>query len=388
MSGTDPDIPLKVYLVAGEPSGDALGARLIAALRRRTGRPLQLGGVGGPLMQAEGLQSLFPMGELAVMGLVEILPHIRALARRLDQTASDIQAFRPDVLVTIDAPGFNRRLVDRLPDRAVPRVHYVAPTVWAWRPGRVHKFRARFDRLLALLPFEPPWFEAVGLDCRFVGHSVLESGAATGDRTRFRTERGIAPDTPLLCLLPGSRRGEVTRLLPVFAEAVARIATTRPGLQVALPVAPNVAELVRALTADWPTRPILVDGEGAKFDAMAASDVALAASGTVALELALAGTPTVIAYRLPAITYAVVKALVSTKYVHLLNIMAEREIVPELIQGDCTPDRLSAAVLALIGPQGAAQVAALTPYLDRLKPPGGRTPSEAAADAVLEMVGK
>ena len=378
--------PIRLFIVAGEASGDALGARLIAAMRRLSDRSIEVHGIGGPLMQAEGLSSLFPMQELAVMGLVEILPHARHLLRRLDETAADIRAKRPDVIVTIDAPGFNRRLVDRVKIRSIPRIHYVAPTVWAWRPGRALKFKARFDRLLALLPFEPPYFEKVGLDCRFVGHSVLESGADKGDGARFRAEHGLSAETKLLCLLPGSRRGEVSRLLPAFAEAVHLLGQRRPGLRVAIPVAPGVAPLVEEATANWPSPPILVMGEGAKYDCMAGCDAALAASGTVALELALARAPTVVAYRLPAITYAIVKALVKVDYVHLLNIMAGRAIVPECIQSDCVPDRLAAELDRLMGQAGRDQTEALAPYLAQLWPAGGELPSEAAARAVLELI--
>jgi len=378
--------PIRLYIVAGEASGDALGARLIAALHRLSDRPVQVHGIGGPLMQAEGVTSLFPMQELAVMGLVEILPHARHLLRRLDETAADIRAVRPDAIVTIDAPGFNRRLVDRVKIRSIPRIHYVAPTVWAWRPGRALKFKARFDRLLALLPFEPPYFEKVGLDCRFVGHSVLESGADKGDGARFRAEHGVSAETKLLCLLPGSRRGEVSRLLPAFAETVHLLGQRRPGLRVAIPVAPGVASLVEEATANWSSPPILVVGESAKYDCMAGCDAALAASGTVALELALARAPTVIAYRLPSITYAIVKALVKVDYVHLLNIMAGREIVPEYIQSDCVPERLAAELDRLMGQAGRDQTEALAPYLAQLWPVGGGLPSESAARAVLELI--
>lgn len=378
--------PLKLYIVAGEASGDALGGRLMAGLKRLADRPVEFHGIGGTQMQAEGLSSLFPMQELSVMGLVEILPHARQLLRRLDETAADIRRVRPDAIITIDAPGFNRRLVDRVRPRSIPRIHYVAPTVWAWRPKRALKFKARFDRLLALLPFEPPWFEKVGLDCRFVGHSVLESGADKGDGAAFRMRHGLAEGTPLLCLLPGSRRGEITRLLPDFTEAVHLLGQRRPGLQVAIPIAPGVTDMVRQATAGWSTPPILVEGAAEKFDCMAACDAALAASGTVALELALARAPTVIAYKLPAITYAIVKSLVTVDFAHLLNIMARQAIVPEHIQGDCRPALLAADLDRLMGQAGADQVDALQPYLQQLWPPGGELPSEAAARAVLELV--
>lgn len=379
------DGPL-IFITAGESSGDAIGARLIAALKRLTGGTVRVAGVGGPMMQAEGLESLFPMEELSVMGFLEVLPHARRLKRRIAETAATIDRMSPDAVVTIDSPGFSKRVVDSLTTRPGALIHYVAPTVWAWKPKRVHAFKARYDSLLCLLPFEPPYFEAVGLDAPFVGHPVLEAGADRGDGPAFRTRHGVDVGTPLICVLPGSRRGEVRRLLPVFAETIARLKTRIGNLAVVVPTVPHLSDAIAAEVAGWPVPTTVLRGAAEKYDAMAAADAALAASGTVALELALARVPTVIAYRLNPITYWAIDRMTSVDCVHLCNIMAEREIVPERLQGACNPVRLAEDLAGLLTGAGATQQAALTPYLDSLAPPEG-SPSEAAARRILDRVG-
>lgn len=383
------DRPLRVFLSAGESSGDILGGRLIAALTERCPAGLELQGVGGPEMAQQGLTSLFSMSELALMGLVEILPHIPRLKRRIAETARAARTFSPDVIVTIDAPGFNKRLAASCGDLTCPKVHYVAPTVWAWRPGRVHKFKALFDSLLCLLPFEPEYFTAVGLDARFVGHSILESGADKGQGATFRQKLGLAADTRLLCVLPGSRAGEAQRLLPVFQAAMARYQQQRSDLdiQVLMPVVGHLRHHLEERTKDWPVPVHLVDSLD-KYHAMAASDLALAASGTVALELAMARVPAVVAYRLNALTFQILRRLVRTRFAHLLNIAADREIVPEAIQERCNPDEIAELLLGLEGEAGRAQVDALAPVLETLRPEGTDLPSVAAAAAVMEIVHK
>lgn len=378
-----------IFLMAGEPSGDALGARLMAALRRLTGGRVRFAGIGGERMAAEGLESLVPMGELAVMGLFELLPRIPALLRRIDQTASAIVAMTPDVVVGIDAPGFTMRVARNVRDRApeIPLIHYVAPTVWAWKPKRAAKYAALYDHLLAVLPFEPPYFEREGLPCTFVGHSVVESGAGQGDAARFRRDHGLTDGDRVVAVLPGSRRGEVTRLLPVFRAAVERVAATRPGLVAVVPTVATVADTVRAALADWPVRTLVVEGDAAKYDAFAAAEAAVAASGTVALELALAGLPSVISYRVNPVTAALVRRLVRVKYVNLVNLMLDRMLVPELLQQDCRSDTVAAALARLLDDPAARQeqidgVADVAAWLGR----GGPPPSERAARAILDAV--
>lgn len=376
-----------IFLVAGEPSGDALGGRLMAALKASCGGGVRFAGIGGAAMAAEGLTSLFPMEELTLMGLAEVLPHVPRLRRRIHETAAQARALRPDVVVTIDSPGFSFRVARRLAGAGIPLVHYVAPSVWAWRPGRAREVAGFLDHLMALLPFEPPYFEAEGLACTFVGHPVLESGAGGGDGAAFRRRHGIGADVPLLCLLPGSRRGEVSRLLPVFAETAGMLAARRPGLEV---VVPSVAGLAGGIAgAPWPLPARVVTGESEKFDAFAAADAALAASGTVALELAMAATPAVIAYRMHPLTGWLARRLVRVPYVSLVNLVLDRPVMPELLLGECRSERLAAAVGSLLddAEARAAQAGAAAEALARLGV-DGPPPSRRAAAVVLDVIAR
>lgn len=372
-----------IYVIAGEASGDVLGARLIAALRAR--RPeLTFAGIGGDRMREQGVASLFPYRELALMGLLEVLPNIRRLARRLDETVEDIAARRPALLVTIDSPGFTLRVAGRVRPTGVPVVHYVAPQVWAWRQKRVLKLKAKLDRILCLLPFEPVFFEKAGIPVTFVGHPVLESGADAGDAARFRARHGIAPGEHPVIVMPGSRRMEVTRLLPVFGEALRLVEAQVPGLRPVVPVAPIVAEAVRRATAAWPVPPILTETLDDKHDAFAAAEAGLIKSGTSSLEMAVAGIPHVVGYRVNPVTAFIVRRLIKVSYVSLVNLLAEREVVPEQLQQDCTPQRLAADLTRLLTDPAtvAGQRAGFDTVLTRLRPPQG-IPSEAAAEAVL-----
>ena len=374
-----------IYLVAGEQSGDALGGRLITALR--AARPdLQFAGVGGPQMAAAGLASLFPIHELAVMGLLEVLPRLRRIAGLLRQTEADIRARRPDVVVTIDSPGFTLRLLHRLRDSGLRRVHYVAPQVWAWREGRVKHYPGLWDRLLCLLPFEPAFFARHGLEARFVGHPVIESGVDSGDSTRFRQKFRVAAESPILLVLPGSRRSEVSRLLPVFGETLVRLVQQVPGLVPVVPVASAVAGSVIAGTRDWPVQPLIVTDLGDKHDAYAAAAAALTKSGTSTLELALADVPMVVAYRVHPLTAWIVRRSVKVQYAAIVNLLLGRMAVPEFIQQDCMADALAPAVAGLIaGKVAASQHAAFAELRALLTPPGG-TPSHAAAAEILALL--
>jgi lipid-A-disaccharide synthase len=374
-------VPL-IYLVAGEASGDALGARLMAALRARRA-DIEFAGIGGELMAAHGLVSLFPLRDLALMGLLEVLPRLRQLKRRLKQAGDDIAARRPDVVVTIDSPGFTLRLLRAIQPLGVKRVHYVAPQVWAWREGRVRHYPGLWDQLLCLLPFEPAFFARHGLPASFVGHPVLESGADSGDGARFRTTHGIDPAARVMTVMPGSRRTEVSRLLPILGATLRAL----PDVVPVVPLAGPVADVVREGTHDWPRRPVLVENERDKYDAFAASTVALTKSGTSTLELAMAGVPMVVAYRVNPLTAAIAKRLVKVRYASIINLIAEREVIPELIQQACTPERLAAEVRTLLDDSGAAEVqrSGCRAVLELLRPPDG-IPSAAAAAAVLEVL--
>jgi lipid-A-disaccharide synthase len=375
-----------IYLIAGEASGDAIGARLMRAIAER--RPdATFAGIGGEAMAAQGLTSLFPISELALMGLLEIIPRLRQLKARLNQTTADIAARRPDAVVTIDSPGFTLRVLRAIAPLGLPRAHYVAPQAWAWREGRVKHYPGLWDRLLCLLPFEPAFFARHNLPATFVGHPVLESGADTGDAARFRARHAVAPGTRVLTVMPGSRRTEVSRLLPILGATLQRVAASVPNLQPVVPIAAPVAKAVRQGIASWPIRPILVTDTQDKHDTFAASAAALTKSGTSTLELALAGVPMLVGYRVNPLTAAIAHSLVSVRYASLLNLLAGREIVPEMIQQACTPDRLAATLTRLLTdqPTADAQRAACRVELEKLRPPHG-LPSEAAADVVLELL--
>ncbi|MBT4771322.1 MAG: lipid-A-disaccharide synthase [Rhodospirillaceae bacterium] len=378
---------LHVYVIAGEPSGDVIGARLIEALTAAVGPDLRVSGVGGPEMEAAGLKSLFAYGELAIMGLFEVLPSVPRLLRRMRLVAKDIERLKPDVIVTIDSPGFVFGVIRRLRSRDCPRVHYVAPTIWAWRAGRVRKFHKHFDHLLALFPFEPPLFDAAGLASTFVGHPVAEGGVDDGDGAAFRARHGIAPDATVLCVLPGSRHGEVSRLEPIARETLARVMPDHPDVVLVVPAAANVRSLIEETVATWPWPVAVVDGARERYDAFAAADLALATSGTVTLELSWAAVPTVVMYRLPRLTGEIARRMIRVRFASIVNIVADREVLPEFIQSRCRPKPIAGAVRELLSnPQRRAEIGAEARRISRDLEPGGERPSARAARAVLDIV--
>lgn len=377
-----------IFLIAGEPSGDILGGALMRALKERTGGAVSFAGVGGERMAAEGLRSLVPLHELAVMGIAEVLPRARLILRRVRETADAIVRLQPAAVVTIDSSGFTWRIAQALRRRgeSLPLIHYVAPMVWAWGAGRVRRIARWYDHLMCLLPFEPPYFEQAGLPASWVGHPVLESGLDRGDGKGFRARRGIAPEAPLLTVLPGSRQTEVGRLLPVFGATVERLAGRFPDLRVVVPTVATVADVVSDAVREWAVPAVIVEGSE-KRDAYAASDAALAASGTVALELAMARLPAVVAYRVNPLTAFLAQRLVKVRYVNLVNLLLDREAVPELLLERCTPEALESAVAVLLADEAAraAQVGAYEEALARLGSEGVR-PSLRAADVVLDVI--
>ncbi len=370
---------LSYFLIAGEPSGDRLGAALMAGLK--TLHPqVRFQGIGGPLMQAEGLDSLFAMQELSIMGLVEVLPKYFHLKRRIRQTADAALAARPDALITIDSPDFCLR-VAALVKAARPElrtIHYVAPSVWAWRPGRAGKMAKVIDHVLTLLPFEPPLMTAAGMTAGFVGHPVVAEPLGTG--------AAFAGPRPLVLVLPGSRAGEVRRLAPVFGQALGLMRQTHPGLRALLPTLPGIESLVRDLTADWPVPPQIVTDPGARREAFAAADVALAASGTVSLELAANGCPMVVAYRLNPVSFWLMKQAALIDTVTLVNLVSETRVVPEYLGPKCRPAPIAAALNAVLADPGA-QGAAMALTMDRLGR-GGEAPGLRAARSVLAHSGQ
>lgn len=381
-----PDQPL-YFLIAGEASGDLLGSHLMRALAEKSGGAARFMGVGGSRMRALGLQSLFPQEELAHMGVFELLRHIPRILHRVRETADAARQNKPAALITIDAPDFSFRVAKRLVGAGIPLIHYVAPTVWAWRPKRAKKVAKFLDHLLVLLPFEPPYFLREGLDCTFVGHPIVESNVGRGDAVRFRTKFALHDDALLMTLLPGSRAGELTRLMPMFAETVRRLVVTHPTLHIVLPTVPHLVERLRGETKDWPVPVTIVDNDKDKYDAFAASRAALACSGTVALELALARLPAVIAYKANPLTFAIVRRVIKVRFASLVNIMHNAMIVPEYLQEHCTPDKLTAVMDLLLTDEAARQrqIKGLGDVAGWLGL-GEFIPSQRAAETVLRVV--
>ncbi len=377
-----------IFLIAGEPSGDQLGGGLMAALTHETGGKICYAGIGGPQMTGQGLESLFPIDELSVMGIVEVLPHALSIYRRMRQTLAAIRAVRPAALVTIDSPSFTLEVSQRLKGEGIPLIHYVAPSVWAWKPWRARRMAGYLDHLLALLPFEPPYFERHGLATTFVGHPAVESFDARTGGGGFRAGLGVPETAPLLCVLPGSRRGEVRRLLPVFGQTLAQLRQHHPDLHIVVPTVEGVAEQVRQAVHRWPVSAKLVTGGDEKYQAFAAADVALAASGTVAVELAVASLPAVVAYRLNPITEFLAARLISVDFVSLPNLVLNREAMPEFLQRDCTPGKLAAALDRLLSDPEArrAQVNDYRSVIELLGY-GGAAPSYRAARTILKLIG-
>ena len=380
--------PLDIFIVAGEPSGDELAAKLMQALRAE--RPdIAFRGVGGPAMTGRGLRSLFPIADIAVMGFLPVVARLPTLLDRIRSTADAVIANPPAALVIVDSPDFTHRVALRVRARLpkLPIIDYVSPTVWAWRPGRAKKMRAYVDRVLAVLPFEPASHARLGGPvCEYVGHPLIERLDVlrpSAEEARLRAE-----GPPTIVVLPGSRRSEVARLVEVFGEAVARIASAYPDAQFILPAVPHVAADIHERLKSWLIKPRVVMGEVDKYAAFRRARGALAASGTVTLELALAGVPAVVGYRVPWIEEKIVRALATAPSFILSNIVLGENIVPGFLQDDCNPENLANTLLALLrdGAERSAQLAALARLDALMALPSGDTPSARAARAVLAMV--
>lgn len=381
--------PLTVMLVAAEPSGDERGAGLARALKRRLGNAVRFVGVGGERMAAEGVQSPFDITQLSVLGLLEGLMAYPQVVRRADETAALAAREKPDAVVLIDSWGFTLRVAQRLRrlDPQLPLIKYVGPQVWATRPGRAKTLAGAVDHLLSIHAFDAPYFEAEGLPVTFVGNSALSLDFSGADPERLRRDIGASPDDQILLVLPGSRPAEIERVLPPFGEAVALLKAERPQLQVVIPAAPSVAERVKGQVASWSHRAHVVEGEVAKLDAMKAATVALACSGTVTTQLALAGAPMVVGYRIGPVTYTLLKGLMRARFVTLFNIAADAEVAPELLQDACNGPALAEAVARRLDDETLrrAQVREQYAALDRMGR-GGPDPDDAAAEAVLKVL--
>lgn len=384
---------MKLFLIAGEPSGDALGAALMAGLRELA-PDVAFDGVGGPLMAGQGLASRFPMDELSLMGLAEILPKYFHLKRRIRETAQAVIETAPDAVITIDSPDFCLRVLAQV-RAARPgqrTLHYVAPSVWAWRPGRARKMAPLVDHVLALLPFEPPLIEAAGMGCTFVGHPVVaDPVAGPAETAAFRTAHGLEGAAPLVLVLPGSRGGEVARLGPVFGAALAEALAGRPGARVLVPTVDAREATIREMARGWPGDPVILPARATppavKRAAFAAADVALAASGTVSLELAAADTPMVIGYRMNPLTERLLLRLLRVNTVTLVNLVSETRAVPEFLGPACRAPALAGALARLLDDPGTRrrQHEAMALAMTRLGR-GHEAPGLRAARAVLDVL--
>ncbi len=371
--------PLTFFIIAGESSGDRLGAALMRGLASEHGAEVRFIGVGGPLMIDKGLKSIFPMDELSVMGIAEVLPKIRRLLRRIKETTSAIENTNPTGLITIDSPDFCFRVAKRAKARmpALRVIHYVAPSVWAWRPKRAAKMARFVNHVLALLPFEPPYMEAEGMSCDFVGHPITAERQATNAQAiEFRDEVGVANNGPLLTVLPGSRISEVTRLGPVFREVCEKLRHDYPNLKIAIPsVGARVAlieQIFNGLDVNIldPRGMAPKEAEERKRGCYKAADVALAASGTVSLELAAAATPMVIAYDMHWFTAFIKRRMVRVSTATLVNLLTDTNTVPEFLLGDCTAENIYHSVKNL------------------LDNPDARNEQLAVSDKAMKMLGK
>ena len=341
---------LKVYLIAGEPSGDLLGSRLMRALKKQTNGQVRFMGVGGETMEKEGLKSLFNIKDLAVMGFMEVIPSIPKILKHLDEIVKDIKTKKPDIVMTIDSYSFSARVHKKLKAAGYekPHVHCVAPQVWAWKKGRAKKIAKFVDHLFCLLPNETSYFEPYGMATTFIGHPVIEGGADKGNKAAFCKKHKINPKATVLCVLPGSRKNELKYLLPIFKESVEELQRKIPNLFVVIPTVQTVADKLQKKLNDWTVPHLIVEGEKERYDAFAAADVALAASGTVSLELAMAGVPHLIAYKVSPLTGFLARHLLKIRFVNLLNILSDREIIPELLQENCTVDKIVEKVRQLL----------------------------------------
>ena len=373
-----------IFLLAGEASGDHLGAGLIKALQQL--RPhIQLSGVGGPMMQAEGLQSLFAMSDLAVMGILPVIKRLPLLLRRLDETVAAILAERPDCLVIIDSPDFTHRVASRVRKHLphLPIIDYVSPSVWAWRPGRARTMRAYVDHVLAVLPFEPDAHHRLGgPDCTYVGHPLIEKRDVMTPSPDEEKRRQSSP--PLVLVLPGSRRSEIDRLMDDFGAAIDLLEQSHGPIEVRLPAVAHLADKIAKAAQYWRIKPNIVLGEEAKWKAFREARLALAASGTVTLELALSGVPMIVAYKYSWLE-GLLRPFVHVPSIVLANLVLGRNAIPEFLQSECTPQQLAKAMAEIL-PEGGArqsQSAALSEIERLMALPGQQSPSTQAANIIL-----
>lgn len=383
--------PLRIFLIAGEASGDFLGAGLMRSLKEEHS-DTEFFGVGGNLMTEEGLTSIFPMEEISIMGIAEVLPKLFHILARIRQTSHEILKTKPDVVITIDSPDFCLRVVKKVKSKtkSIPCIHYVAPSVWAWRPGRAKKVAKFLDHILTLLPFEPPYFEKYGLASTFVGHPVVERLSRRGNGEQFLKKYGIRGTQPILCLLPGSRISEISRLIKKFCATATIVLRRRPDTVIVVPTLPHLKKHLEKFFVGKGINPILIDRDEDKFDCFSASTAALAASGSVSLELAITDTPHIIAYRINPISAYLARKLIKTPYINLVNIILDRMVVPELLQEQCEVETMSKEMLKLLESKDAraAQLMYFREALIKVGLGDPESPSQKAAKAVLSVIDK
>jgi len=376
---------LKIYLIAGEPSGDLLGSRVMRALKKENSK-IQIFGVGGETMTAEGLKSLFDIKDLSVMGFFEVLPNLPKILRHFKEIQQDIDRIQPDIIMTIDSYSFSIRVHKMLKKHGctIPHVHLVAPQVWAWNKKRA-KIIGRFvDHLFCLLPNEPAYFTPYGMPTTFVGHPVIEGGATRGNAAQFRKKYSIPSDKQILCMLPGSRQNEINYLLDDFIQVASNLFENNPDLFVVVPTVKTVGEKIEHKMAQWHVPHLVVYGETDRYNAFAASSAAIAASGTVSLELAIAGVPHLIAYKMNPLTAKLARLVLKIKYVNLLNLIEDKEIIPELLQENCTVPKLTATLYDLINHKKQNTKEALTKLGLHTK----QLPSEKIAKTLIKLARK
>lgn len=383
--------PLKVYLIAGEPSGDLLGSRLMRALRRKTAGNVAFFGLGGDTMEAEGLKPLFDISDLAIMGLIEVIPSIPKVLRHIKETVADILRVQPDIVITIDSWSFSARVHQKLRQlkTGIPQLHYVAPQVWAWKKKRAKTMYKYIDALMTLLPQEPKYFTPYHLETVFVGHPVIESEVLQADGNEFRRQYQIPDNKKIITILPGSRHNEVGRLLPVFAEAARQLLAQNPDFYFVIPTVRTVANHVKAEAAKLNLPLLVVESQQDRYNAFRASSAAIAASGTVALELAICHIPHIIGYKVSPLTAFIADKFLKIQFVNLSNIMLGREVVPELLQEQCIAGNIVRYINELLS-HGELYHRQMDGF-DKVKAllsNGEQTPSDNAADFILDLISR
>ena len=380
--------PLRIAIIAGESSGDLLGGKLMKALKAHYPATIEFLGIGGDRMKEEGLSSLFPMSELSLIGFAEIIPHIPHLLKRITQTTAAILAFKPDAVITIDAPEFCFRVAKKLQGKGIKLIHYVAPSVWAYRPHRAASIAKLYQHLLTLLPFEPAYFEPHGLACSYIGHPIIEENASGGDAKRFREVHHIG-EGDIITMMPGSRCSEIKRLWPIFAEAVTMLATKYPAITIVIPTVSHLVEDIKKRAASLPVKAIVIMGNEEKRNALAASTVALVKSGTGTLEVAIAGVPMIMGYNVKPLSAWILRRMIKIRYVNLVNLILDKEAIPEYLQERCTAPLLAEALDALLSSEEQRELQKWESIraMQQLGYGLPESPSQKAAIAVLKVIG-